>query len=141
MSDNTSRWQIPAPMPKLVAPWRRQEAAEPTVSKLEKGMRSDNPDATPIPEWEQRAIAILAGRIDGESASTAFARKENELKEVFETLTIAESRALHGRLTMPKDGDELAQLFGRLVADRRARLVAFVADARRREAVLAARMK
>ena len=128
-------------MPKLVAPWPRQEAADQTTSKLENGTRPGKSDATPIAEWEQRVIAILVGRINGESASIAFARKEAELKEVFATLTIEESRALHARLTMPKDGDELARLIGRLVVDRRGRLIAFVADARRREAVHAARMK
>jgi O-methyltransferase involved in polyketide biosynthesis len=49
-------------------------------------------------------------------------------------LTVLEARALHARLSNPASDDPLAKAFKRLTADRRARLINFLADARRREA-------
>jgi len=70
-----------------------------------------------------------------ETAAVGFARKEAELRQVMSLLTVAESRALQSRLSNPKPGDQLAELFMRMTADRRARLINFLADARRREAL------
>jgi hypothetical protein len=50
-------------------------------------------------------------------------------------LTVPESRVLHGRLSNPRGGDRLAASFMRLTAERRARLINFIADARRRAAL------
>ncbi len=75
----------------------------------------------------------------GETAAAGFARKERELCAVLVQLSIQEARAVHQRLASPKVGDVLAEKFGRLTIERRTRLLAFVADARRREAVAAAR--
>jgi hypothetical protein len=78
---------------------------------------------------------LLAPARDGESAHFAFARKEAELISVFAELTVMESRALHARVSNPRSGDDLAAAFTRMTYERRARLINFLADARRREAV------
>jgi hypothetical protein len=128
---SNQRWETAAtPQRTLIAPWRRDAAppandAAPTNAIASAG-------------WEREAIAILERAIANESTAAGHARKEAELKELFGRLSIAESRGLHRRLTLPKEGDELARLIGRMVQDRRLRLVTFVADARRREAIAAA---
>jgi hypothetical protein len=78
---------------------------------------------------------LLAPARDGESAHFAFARKEAELYSLFAELTVMESRALHARLSNQRSGDELAAAFMRMTYERRARLINFLADARRREAL------
>jgi hypothetical protein len=81
-------------------------------------------------------IAIIEAPLQsGETASCGFARKEAELREAFAALSILESRALHSRLWNPRSGDRLAAAFMRMTAERRARLINFLADARRREAL------
>ena len=85
-------------------------------------------------------IAILDSQLlPGETAAVGFHRKEVELGNAFAKLTVLESRALHARLANPRSGDALAEKFSRLTAERRARLLAFLADARRREAIATAR--
>jgi hypothetical protein len=76
---------------------------------------------------------IRARPITDESAAAGHARKEAELKAVFARVSAVESRALHTRLA--RGDDELARLIGRMVPERRLRLLAFIADARRREAL------
>jgi len=70
----------------------------------------------------------------GETVMVAHARKEGDLRDLFATLTVLEARALHRRLERGGADDPLAALFLRLAPDRRRRLLAFLADARRREA-------
>ena len=71
----------------------------------------------------------------GETAREGFLRKEAELRAAFAQLPVAAQRALHARLANPRPGDQLAERFARLTVDRRARLLTFLADARRREAL------
>ena len=132
MKDTTSRWEISAPKAKLVAPWQRRPEDDAREAP------GDEAAVDEVPAWERRAIVILARPLGGEGAAVGYARKEAELVEVFAALSVAESRALHERLRLPREDDELVAMMGRLGAERRARLVAFVADARRREAVRAA---
>ena len=81
-------------------------------------------------------IAILEAPLHaGETALIGFARKEAELRSAFAALSVIESRALQARLANPRSGDLLAAAFMRLTAERRARLINFLADARRREAL------
>jgi hypothetical protein len=54
-------------------------------------------------------------------------------------LTIADARELHRRFSNAATDDALATSFKRLIGERRARLLAFLADARRRNAIQAAR--
>ena len=92
------------------------------------------------PSWTSSCdvalLAILEAPLRaGETAVAGFARKELELRHVLATLSVLESRALQSRLAHPKGGDVLAQAFQRLTGERRARLINFIADARRREAL------
>ncbi len=82
----------------------------------------------------QLAAIIDADLLPGEPAFVGFARKERELGETFAALPIMDQRALHTRLSNPRASDALAAKFGRLTTDRRARLIAFLGDARRRAA-------
>ena len=90
--------------------------------------------------YDAQLIAIL-DTDTGEPAYVAFARKERELGEAFAKLPILDQRALHTRLGTVRAGDLLAEKFHRLTADRRARLLLFLGDARRRAARAAASMK
>jgi hypothetical protein len=89
---------------------------------------------------DARLIAIL-DMDSGEPTYVAFARKECELGEAFAKLPILDQRALHTRLGTVRSGDVLAEKFNRLTADRRARLLIFLGDARRRAARAAATTK
>ena len=71
-----------------------------------------------------------------ETIETGFRRKEHELRALFAVLTPVEARALHRRLANPSFDDVIAMLFARLVIDRRGRLLAFLAQARRRYALI-----
>lgn len=85
-------------------------------------------------------IAVLdAPLAPGETALAGYARKERDLGGLFAQLAVMEARAMHARLSSGRAGDELATKFARLVTDRRARLLAFLADARRRAAIAGAR--
>lgn len=96
--------------------------------------------APPKPAWSSSTdialLAILEAPLHpSETAAIGFARKEAELRHVIASLSVFESRALHVRLTCAKSDDNLPRAFTRLTADRRARLINFIADARRREAL------
>ncbi len=137
---------VPRPKPALAAesageaPTVVREAATP-VAVPQPTPRP--PTASPraaSPAWSVSSdvaiLAILESQIQPyETAAVGFARKESELRHIFSTLSVAESRVLHSRLSSPLSGDQLAHSFTRLTADRRARLINFLADARRREAL------
>lgn len=85
-------------------------------------------------------IAILEAPLQrGETVVAGFARKERELAVAFAGLGIQEARALHHRLATPRSGDVLAESFTHLTVERRNRLLGFLANARRRAAIAAAR--
>ena len=93
-----------------------------------------------VPSHDSALTAILLAPLEpGETAYAGFARKEAELRTALAKLTVLESRALHARLSNPKSGDELVAAFMRITADRRERLINFLADARRRAALGARR--
>ena len=91
----------------------------------------------PVP-GEDQLIAILAKPITGGNLQ-AWDAKELELKAVLGTLGAADARALAARIGKPHDDDVLVSALGRMVPQRRARIVDFINGARRREAVAAAR--
>lgn len=100
------------------------------------------PDLPPLraPTSDAALIAILDAPLAyGMTAREGFARKEAELRAAFAALPVAAQRALHARLSNPRAGDELVAKFQSLTAERRMRLLKFLADARRREAQAAAR--
>jgi len=91
-------------------------------------------------ETERELLQILRAPASG-TARQAFHGKEHALGAVFARLTPLQARALHPRLANPREGDALAEAFARLVIDRRVRLLAFLADARRRAAIDEARRR
>lgn len=110
------------------------------------GLRIDEHDE-PAPRltWspvasEQDILAILdAGPEPGERIEQAFRRKEANLLEALRRLSVGDARELHRRLSLALTDDPIAQRFGRMIAERRERLLAFLAGARRREAIRCAR--
>jgi hypothetical protein len=91
---------------------------------------------------DERLIEILDAPLAmGETAASGFLRKEQAIVAVLATLTVLESRALLARIRTARAGDRLVEKLGRLTAERRGRLLAFLADARRREALQLARTR
>jgi hypothetical protein len=87
--------------------------------------------ASPI---DHLVIDVLASAPEpGETIDAAYRRKERDLGQLFASLTRAEASVLHRRLSDPDPGDGVAAAFARLVVDRRTRLLAFLAEAPRRE--------
>lgn len=110
------------------------------------GAVADNAlDTAPIRTWsavalEREIIAALDRQPDpGERIEFAFRRKEAELTTLFARLSIADARELNRRLTLQLDGDPIVSRFARMIAARRTRLMAFLADARRRAAICCTR--
>jgi hypothetical protein len=79
--------------------------------------------------------ALAAAPQYGETIEAGYRRKERELADLFGSLTRSEAATLQRRLSTPRDDDALARRFARLVVDRRARLLAILADTPRREAL------
>jgi hypothetical protein len=102
---------------------------------------ADQPDEDRALAWSSVKLeaeileTFAAPAAPGEQLELAFRRKEHELKVLFDRLSVADARALHRRFTLMLPGDPIASRFGRLISERRARLLAFLADARRREAL------
>lgn len=100
----------------------------------------DESDAAPRIGWRTVALereieaAILSAPGPGERIEFAFRRKEQELKDLFARLPVLDAMELHRRLNLCLNDDPLANQFKRLISERRARLITFLADARRREA-------
>ncbi len=98
------------------------------------------PSAAPAPTvvgaaTEQAIFDILRSENGEARISQAFDRKESELRALFCSLRPLEAAALRKRLADPRADDKLAEQFARFAPDRRARLIAVLADARRREAL------
>ncbi|MEO8553249.1 MAG: hypothetical protein ABI678_24920 [Kofleriaceae bacterium] len=90
------------------------------------------------PDLDSRLLELLEPRAPRDGAHLAFTILEQELTELFAELTLDAARALHHRLRLPAADDRVAALFGRLAPFRRERLVAYLADARRRQVRAAA---
>jgi len=83
---------------------------------------------------EAELLVILRAPADG-AVRSAFAHKEAELKAELARLSPAESHHLMVRLNKRIAGDPVAAAIALLVPERRARLVSFLGDARRRAAL------
>lgn len=93
-------------------------------------------------EIEAELLRVLTSTPnDGETREAAFRRKEHEVGGLFAGLSSLQSRTLHRRLHQRRAGDAIAEAFGRMIAERQARLLAFLLDARRREAIALERSK
>lgn len=98
------------------------------------------PAAPSSTSWfEPQLNAILRRPVESGNAHEAHRMKEHEIGELFAKLTVMESWTLHKRLSNPSAIDDLASAFGRLILERRARLLAFLGDARRRAAIAQAK--
>jgi hypothetical protein len=87
---------------------------------------------TPILLETEIIAAFDAPKQDHETLDAAFRRKEHEIGAVFARLTPVDSLALERRLNLSLAGDPIAARFARLVPARRARLVTFLSEMRRR---------
>jgi hypothetical protein len=140
LSSNAAILRPDLPRAAVVAAPSRPSAALVEHSKhVVESASLTSPSPSPSPSStaaDDALIAILQAPItDGETVAAGFARKEAEIRQVFGLLSVLESRAMYQRLSSPKAGDSLATAFMRLTADRRARLVQFLGDARRRHAL------
>ncbi len=81
---------------------------------------------------EHQIAALIVRPIEpGEGHRTGNDRKERELLMLLETLTAVEALTLRRRLACSRPDDALAMAFGRLVVERRTRVLAFLDDTRR----------
>jgi len=117
-----------------VAPLRLAPCAPPAdeARDIEEPVRA-RPAISPAAELAVHDVLAASTR-PGETIEVGFRRKEHELGALFDQLGVVEADALHHRLASPRPDDALAALFGRMATERKTRLLAFLADARRREA-------
>jgi hypothetical protein len=118
------------PVPRLaLVPDRTEPLAEPPP------LAAASRACIPRVACELEIIATLdEGAAPGERIADAFRRKEHELGTLLASLSVDESRRLHQRLVNPTHDDPIAVRMKRLTPERCRRLIAFLADARRRAA-------
>lgn len=114
---------------------------KPSNSAMHQRFQTISSQTSPRPEergatwFEAELIALLMRPVPPGQARERHALKEREIGELLGRLSVLEARALHKRLTCRVAGDEVVVAFDRLVVERRARLITFLEDARRREAL------
>jgi hypothetical protein len=115
------------------APSTLCDPAEPAPSPA---TPSAPPAAPTDPSIDDALLAILVAPPRAvDTIAVAYARKEQGLYALLSTLDVAASRTLRARLSSdPSPSDPLTTAFHRLTADRRGRLLTFLADVRRRHA-------
>ena len=87
------------------------------------------------PEIERALLELLTRPIDQSAGHSAgYARREQEIGQMFAELDLQTAVALGKRLDLAKYDDPIATAFNRMVASRRNRLRVFLGDARRRAA-------
>lgn len=119
-------------MPKSSSIW---SPPDPTTAMPE-------PPAPPYPRDALHAAVatiVLRPLAVGETSLVGHARKEGELRDLFARLSVMEARSLQRRLELASPRDPIVAVLNRLAPDRRTRLVAFLGDARRREALRSVR--
>ncbi len=85
---------------------------------------------------EEQILAAMLRPIDpAEGHRLGHDRKERELLALLDTLSPLEALTLRRRLAAARRGDQLAAAFGRMIVERRARVLAFLDDTRRRIAL------
>lgn len=106
-------------------------SAIPTTSEV---LHETRPPEDLEPAMEAAILGALTRPLaPGEGHQLGNANRERELRELFASLDALQSHHLGRRLDLDRPSDALAQAFRRLIVDRRARLRAFIADARRRQ--------
>jgi hypothetical protein len=117
------------------------KATAPAHSKMHQRFRAVSGAAAPAPAastsawFEPSLLEILLRPVATGTSRDEHLRKEREIGELFARLAVIEAWTLHKRLANPSASDALASAFGRLILERRARLLAFLGDARRRAAI------
>jgi len=90
----------------------------------------------PIDPVAERLIAIIfAPAPAGMTHRAAHDARERAVIAELEPLTAVEALHLHRRLSNPRSGDALAAAFARMVVERRGRILQFLSDTRRRQAL------
>lgn len=94
------------------------------------------PPPVEIGQSDATLMAILGRPVAASETFLAhFTTKEAELRAAFAALSVDAARSLQKRLANPRASDALGRSFQRLTVDRRARLITFLGDARRRAAL------
>ena len=106
-------------------------AEKPDVSTRAPAVRLTSPD--------EAILAALDRVVPGETIAMSFARREVELRALFDGMSPEVSRCLARRLASKVCGDPVVDRFARLVPERRQRLLSYLEDARRRVAVRSGR--
>ncbi len=108
-----------------------EPSAIPTTSEV---LHETRPPEDLEPAMEDAILGALTRPLaPGEGHQMGNANRERELRELFASLDALQSHHLGRRLDLDRPSDALAQAFRRLIVERRARLRAFIADARRRQ--------
>jgi hypothetical protein len=109
-----------------------------TSTTIAQSMSPHRPPQMPPSDLEAQLVTILQAPADPALlASQDFARREVALYDVIETAPLIEVWQLHKRVSKALPDDCLASALARFAPDRRARVIAFMADARRRQALRA----
>jgi len=128
----------PQPQPPPPSPPSPASAATVLAAPTPRGSIDQiSPDRSTV-ELQIQAI-VNATPEPGETIRDAFQRKEQRLLGLFAGMTSIDASAMHRRLANPKPGDAIAERFSRFDVGRRDRLLMFLRDARRREAIAIAR--
>lgn len=89
---------------------------------------------------EDEILSVLTRSPEpGERIEALFRWKEQELMSLFAQLNVHDSFELRRRLRLALSDDPIAKHFGRMISERRTRLVSFLEGARRRAALRLAR--
>ena len=124
----STRVAVAAPIWESVPPL---SDAIPTTSEVLHGTR---PPEDLEPAMESAILQALTRPLaPGKGHQIGNANRERELLELFANLDAMQSHHLGRRLDLDRPGDTLAQAFRRMIVERRGRLRAFIADARRRQ--------
>lgn len=141
--DQAEPRRVTLELPAVGAPPEPAEPAEPAApdapAEPPRRVTRELPLPPPTSLDEQMMRILRAPQASGETVEGAFSRKERELLAVFEPLAPTEASELFRRLTTPRPGDPVAASFGRMVPERRGRLLAFLLGAPRRAAIARAR--
>ena len=137
--------ETPTPPRDQLAARRHELAVVPTTSIWEPVVTAEvttdtvlaqtKPPETLTPDLERDLIAIIVRPIRlGEGHQVGNELREQELRAALAALEPVDAFQMRRRLELDRATDALAVAFRRLVPDRRRRLIAFLADPKRRAA-------
>jgi len=118
----------------LTAVWEPEPAIDPSALPTSSDVIArTRPPETLEPAMEAEILRTLTRPVAaGETDRVGNARREHDLGTLFSQLDVLQSHHLGRRLDLGRPTDAIAVAFGRLVVERRQRLRAWLADARRR---------